>query len=72
MMRRGTALSKSVGARPIDSSTPGRNGSMRMSAWLRRDLIRERPRGDLRFRAMDDLWRLRGSGVGGGGFAVWA
>ena len=66
------AASRSFGSRPIDSSTPGRKGSMRMSAWPRRDLRRARPLGDLRSRAIDDLWRLRGSGVGGGGFEVWA
>ena len=54
-MRREFAASRSFGSRPIDSSTPGRKGSMRMSARLRRDLSKTRPLGDLRSRAMEDL-----------------
>ena len=71
-MRRGFAASRSAGSRPIDSSTPGRKGSMRTSACLRRDLRRARPLRDLRFKAMEDLRRLRESCVGGGGLEVWA
>ena len=70
MMRRGFASSRFFGSRPIDSSTPGRKGSRRISAWLTRDLRRARPLGDLRSRAIEDLWRLRGSEVGGGGLRV--
>ncbi len=69
-MRRGLKSRRSCGSRPIDSSTPGRNGSMRMSACWSSNLSRARPLGDLRSSAMEDLWRLRGSGVGGGGFEV--
>ena len=72
IMRRGFAANNSVASRPIDSSTPGRKGSMRISACLRRALRRARPLVDLRSRAMEDLWRVRGSGVGVGGLDVWA
>ena len=65
-MRRGFAASRSFGSSPIDSSTPGRKGSTRTSEWLRRDLIKAMPLGDLRSRAMEGLWHFIGSGVGGG------
>lgn len=45
---------------------------MRTSAFSRMALRRERAWGDLRLRAMDDLWRVKVSVVGGGDFEVWA
>ena len=66
IMRRGFAASRSFGSSPVNSSTPGRKGSTRISEWLRRDLIRAMPSGDLRSRAMEGLSRFGGPGIGGG------
>jgi hypothetical protein len=53
-----------AGSRPSFSSTPGRKGSMRMSAAGMRERRRESEAGDLRSRAMEDLWAVRRSGEG--------
>ena len=71
-MRRGLATSSALGARERDSRTPGRKGSMRTSALVSRVSRRARALGDLRFKAMEDLRRVRRSVVGGGGEEVWA
>lgn len=72
IIRRGFATSRSFGSSPIDSSTPGRKGSTRTSEWLRRDIIRAMPSGDLRSRAMEGLWYVKRSGIEGGGSEVRA
>jgi hypothetical protein len=65
VIRRGFNLRRVVeGSRSSFSSTPGRKGSMRMSAVGMRERRRESEAGDLRSRAMDDLWTVRRSEEG--------
>ena len=64
MINLGLRCTRSVGSRPRPSSTPGRKGSMRISACWRRSRKRDTALGDLRSRAMEDLCRVRRSTVG--------
>src|ERR1700761_7912668 len=61
-MRRGFFFSRTVsGSRPSFSSTPGRKGSIRTSVLGIRERKVARDAGDLRSRAMEDLWFVRRS-----------
>lgn len=74
MMRRGLIACRVAGERPSFSRTPGRKGSIMMSAWGRRDLMKVMPLGDFRSTAMEDLCRVSRSPVGAGrvvGLRVW-
>lgn len=55
-----------MGDRPSLSRTPGRNGSIRISAWEIRERRRESDAGDLRSMLMEVLCRVRESEVSGG------
>lgn len=62
MINRGFSFLRVVaGSRPSFSSTPGRKGSMRMSVVGMRLRSTEREEGDLRSRAIEDLWVVRRS-----------
>jgi len=66
MMRRGLRECRRVGGRcREDERTCGRKGSMRMSVVGIRARRRARAGGVLRVRAMEVLWRVRRSEVGG-------
>lgn len=62
---RGLRWRRISGESPNFSKTPGRNGSIITSVCGTRDLIKEIPADDLRSTAMEDLCRVRRSGVGG-------
>ena len=54
-MRRGFRVRRLFRDKESDSRTPGRKGSMKMSADLRRSFSKAKPLGSLRFKATDDL-----------------
>ena len=67
---RGLIANITSGLNPNFSKTPGRKGSITISAVGRRALTKSTPAGAFRSTAMEDLWRVRRSPVTGSDLAA--